>query len=246
MKRLLVLSFLSLLAMTPSGRAGGLSSLLEKGVHCVCPPPPECPECCDEIGGHHHCSARKSEHAHELICQLHAACCCDRVHAAKKLGHRLRADACCDPEVVCALINALQCDTCWEVRKAAAWALAFQRVRTRQAILVLYVASKADPNFLVRDAAKDALETLVLCRGECYKELFTAADALVAKLGPEYQPTKGKCVNIGEQCSALLTTIGVPVGVLPPPLMVPAPTAAPAPTVMPTPEPLPPPGPARK
>lgn len=235
MKRLPLLAALVLLATTAMAQADGLC-LLAHGVHCVVPPPPDCVDCCDEIGGHHLCSAGKSAHAQELVCQLHASCCCDRIKAAHKLGHRLHADPCCDSEIVDALIAALQCDTCWEVRKAAAWALAYQKVRTRMAILALYVASRADPHYLVRDAAADALQVLVLCRGQCYKALFTAADALVVSIKPYYQPTKGNCVNIGTQCAALLGTIGGPV-TAPPPAVVPGPGR--------TPEPLPLPSPAR-
>jgi len=223
MKRLYLLTALALLAATAASRAD-IHCLLERGVHCVCPPPPDCLDCCDEIGGHHRCTARKSERTCDLLKQLQCGCCCDRIQAAKKLGHRLHADPCCNPEMVPILIHALQCDTCWEVRRSAAWALAYQKVRTRMAVLAIYLASKADPHYMVRDAATDALEVLLLCNRSCYKDLFAAADVLAVQIRPYYQPTKGSCINVEQQCASLLTSIAAPA-----PVKTPEPLAAPQP-----------------
>ncbi|HEV3262353.1 MAG TPA: HEAT repeat domain-containing protein [Gemmataceae bacterium] len=201
MKRILCLSIFSVLGLAAPAWAGLFCC--NHGIHCITPPPacPDCSEpCCD---GHHHCSCRKSEQAQRLIEQLHCDCCCDRINAAHKLGCRLHADYCCTPEVLTSLVQALQCDTCWKVRKTAAWSIAYQGARTRMGVLSLYLASKLDPNFLVRDAAADALDVLIVCRRECYKDLFEAADQLAKKLAGSYQPTKGQCVNIFDQCVAL-------------------------------------------
>ena len=58
-------------------------------------------------------------------------------------------------------MGALECDTCWEVRKAAAWSITHQNARTRYAVMALYLAGKVDPHYMVRDAAKSALDILI-------------------------------------------------------------------------------------
>jgi hypothetical protein len=186
MKRMFTLAAAGLLCMAASAWGAGF---LCCGVHCIVPPPPSCPDCdcpCDR--GLHHCSAAKCEHAQRLIEQLNSCECCDRIHAARKLGHRCHADFCCNPEVLEALIHALRNDSCWEVRKTAAWSIAFQRARTNEAVLALYVAAKLDPHYLVRDAATDALDVLLVCRRECFKDLFAHADELVKALKGKYKP----------------------------------------------------------
>jgi hypothetical protein len=112
------------------------------------------------------------------------------------LGSRLHADFCCDPEVLVALVHALQCDKNWVIRQKAAWAIQRQGARTEYGVLALYLASKLDPHFLVRDAAADALAILIVGRQPCYKELFHQADDLAKKLKPMYKPTKGECVHL--------------------------------------------------
>jgi len=202
MKRVIWLSVVCVLGMAAPAWAGFLCC--NHGIHCMVPPPPSCPDCSEPCcTGHHHCWAVSSEHAHRIIEQLHCDCCCDRISAARKLGCRLHADFCCDPDVLTALVQALQCDTCWEVRKTAAWSIARQGARTRMGVLALYVASKLDPHYLVRDAAADALDVLIVCRRDCYKDLFDAGDELAKKLAGQYQPTKGQCVNLFDQCAAL-------------------------------------------
>jgi hypothetical protein len=212
MKRLVCLSTVVLLGMAASAWGAGFACL-NHGIHCICPPAPPCPDCsCPCDTGHHHCSAWKSAHAQRLIEQLNSECCCERIRACEKLGSRLHADYCCDPEVLTALIHALQCDSCWEVRRAAAWAIAYQRARTEVAVLSLYLASKLDPHFLVRDGATDALSILIVCRRECYKELFAQADALAKALKPRYRPGKDGCVEIMEACmSACHVAVPAPV-----------------------------------
>jgi hypothetical protein len=119
---------------------------------------------------------------------LGGPCCCDRIKAAENLGSRIHADFCCVPEVLSALTNALANDPCWEVRKAAAWSIAGQKARTEEGVMALYLASKLDPHYLVRDAATDALGVLLVCRQECFKDLFAHGDELVKALRGKYRP----------------------------------------------------------
>src|SRR5262249_31537633 len=149
-----------------------------------------CPDCsCPCDIGIHICSPKRTEHANELISQLRTQpCCCDRIRAAEKLGCRIFADWCCDPQIINALAEAVQFDPCWEVRKAAAWSIAYQRARIDTGVASLYLASKLDPHFLVRDAANDALGVLLVCRRECYKELFERLDKIVSRLRGRYKP----------------------------------------------------------
>jgi hypothetical protein len=203
MKRHLWLSAGAMLALTTLAWAGG-PLCLNHGIHCITPPCPDCPDCsgpCER--GHHHCSCRKSERAHQLIEQLQAECCCDRIRAAAKLGCRLHADFCCDPEVLTALAHALQCDPCWEVRKTAAWSIAFQKGRTELGVLSLYLASKLDPHFLVRDAATDALAVLLVCRRDCFKDTFARGDALIKELKGKYKPGTAECLRLFDECCAV-------------------------------------------
>jgi hypothetical protein len=111
--------------------------------------------------------------------------CCVRIRAARRLGRRWNADFCCDCDVLPGLVQALLGDPCWEVRRAAAWSLALQGARTELGLAALYVSSRLDRHYLVRDKAAEALDILTLCRKECYKELFRATDALVKQLTVE-------------------------------------------------------------
>jgi hypothetical protein len=82
------------------------------------------------------------------------------------------------------------------VRRAAAWSITHQNARVPQGVAALYIASKADRHYLVRVAATEALDILILCRHSCYKDLFRAADVLIARIRPDYNPTNGNCVNL--------------------------------------------------
>ena len=193
MNRLACLSAAVLLTATFSAWGGGLCC--SKGPR----PEPEayCPDCncpCDK--GIHHCWAWKSEEAHKLIEELSSCDFCDRIQAAKKLGCRVHGDFCCDPEILAALTHALLCDTCWEVRHAAAWSIAYQKARVPQGVLALYLASKIDPHYVVRAGASDALEVLLLDKRACFKDLLGAADVLAAQLKGKYKPTSGDCINL--------------------------------------------------
>jgi len=200
MKRILCLAAAALLGGATTSLAGPFACW-NFGVHCICPPPPSCPDCTAPCGeGFHHSSCRKSEHAHNLINQLSCECCCDRIKAAEKLGCRLHADFCCDPEVLSALAHALLCDSCWEVRKAAAWSIAGQKARTDLGVLALYLASKLDPHYMVRDAANDALTQLLVCRRECFHCLFERGDAIAKGLKGHYKPGSPECCHLLEDC----------------------------------------------
>jgi hypothetical protein len=182
MKRILGLSAAALLSWTAAADAGFFCHKCA-GDHCKpMPPTPPC-DCGDPCAeGHHHCSAWKSKRAHKLLEELCAEDCCTRIHAARKLAHRFNGDFCCDCDILPALVKALLSDPCWEVRRAAAWAIAMQGARTEFALIALYVSSRTDAHYLVRDRAQEAFDQLILCRRECYKKLFLATDALVAQL----------------------------------------------------------------
>jgi hypothetical protein len=122
------------------------------------------------------------EHAHRLLEDLNSCECCVRIRAARRLGHRLCVNFCADGEVLPGLVRALLCDTCWEVRRAAAWSIAMQNARTELGVAALYVSSKMDPHYLVRDKAIEAQSVLLVCRKECFKDLFLSLDALIKSL----------------------------------------------------------------
>ncbi len=229
MKRLIGLALAALLTAAAPSWAGFFC--LNCGIHCMVPPPPRCPACdcpCDH--GHHHCPAWKSRHAQELIEKLHTGDCCCRIEAAKKLGCRLHADFCCNPEVLDALIGALQCDPCWEVRRHAAWGIMRQHARTEMGVLALYLSSKLDPHYLVRDRAAEALGILTLGKQECYTRLLEGADLLIVELRKaRYRPGSENCkLMFTQACLGL----GVSATVAPPP-QGPEPLPPPKPVVPP-------------
>jgi hypothetical protein len=178
MKRLFGLSLVALFTLAASAWAGG--PLCNCGIHCIVPPPPNCPDC--SCPCEHRLHLCNSEHCHKLIEELCQGDCCARIKAARKLGHRLHADFCSDPEVLEALIGALQCDSCWKVREAAAWAIQGQDARTEHGVLALYISSRLDPHYLVRVAAGEALDILIIGRRECFTRTFEGADVLIGQL----------------------------------------------------------------
>jgi hypothetical protein len=164
---------------------------------CTVPPPPRQPNCCADLCGHRLvlCGLRSPDHAACLVDALRSADFCNRVNAVEKLGCRLHADICLQPPVLDALLQALQCDKCWEVRRAAAWALFGQRARTEAVVLALYISSQIDPHYMVRIRAAEALDLLTLGRRECYDELYKAADQLIRVLRSKgYQPGRDCCL----------------------------------------------------
>jgi hypothetical protein len=94
------------------------------------------------------------------------------------------------------LVHALMADSCWEVRREAAWAIYYQNARVPQGLVALYVASKLDRHAMVRDAASRALDVLTLCRKECYRDLYLAADKLIVRIRPDYDPTNHRTVAL--------------------------------------------------
>ena len=191
MKRLMVLAALAWLGISAPAWTGGL--LCGSCGRCITPPQ-SCPDCgcpCDR--GLHFCTARKSERAHCLIDELNEGNCCERIRTVKKLGCRLHADFCCDPEVLGALVHVLLCDPCWEVRQAAAWSIATQRAGTDFGVLALYVATKLDTHSLVRDKAAEALDIVMLCRKDCFKDLYATGDSLVKAYRGKYKPGTESC-----------------------------------------------------
>jgi hypothetical protein len=189
MKRIVCLSAISLLGLASYASAwGGGFACINGGIHCIQPPCPPCPDCSCPCDRGLHVTLLGAEHAHKLIDKLNSVCCCDRIRAAENLGSRIHADFCCVPEVLSALTHALANDPCWEVRKAAAWSIARQKARTEEGVMALYLASKLDPHYLVRDAATDALSVLLVCRRECFKDLFARGDELVKVLRGKYRP----------------------------------------------------------
>jgi hypothetical protein len=193
MKRFIFLSISLLMGMSSLSFAG--SFCLGCKERCTVPPEPSCPDCtcpCDQfrLGSLYGC-----EHVKCLIEELHSGSCCDRIKAAKKLGHRLHADFCSNPEVLPALISALQCDACFEVRKAAAWSIMLQNARTEQGVLALYISSKLDPHLMVRDRAAEALDILLVGgKKACFKAVFENGDQLIKSLKKSgYKPGTENC-----------------------------------------------------
>jgi hypothetical protein len=155
-----------------------------KGCCPDCTPIP-CPEHCDCCNPcDHRLHLNFCDRASEYVATLQDcnSNCCERIKAAKKLGCRLHADFCCDPDVIPALLTALQCDPCWEVRQAAAWSLAMQGARTEDVVLALYVASKVDYHYMVRMTAAEALDIVTVCCKPCYVELLKIGDAVAKEL----------------------------------------------------------------
>ena len=232
MRRILPLALLGLLALAAPSRAGCLGGLFGTGCCPPCTPIP-CQEPCNcPCPCENRMHLNVFDHSEEYIATLQsvgctgtsgcASCgscgecgsnCCERIKAAEKLGSRLHADFCCNPCVLEALIGAMQCDPCWEVRKAASWSIILQGARTEQGVLALYISSKTDPHYMVRMTAASALDILTVCCGPCYVELFKHADDLIKELKKKgYKPGSDNCrVIFGEACASCGMAIGQPV-----------------------------------
>ncbi len=204
MTRSLYLPLAALLAVAPATHAGHLFSCCNSGIHCMVPPV-ECPDCGDACPHGKHCLPWQAECTAKLLDQLcHGDCCCVRIKAAEKLGCRLYANWNCSPEIADALIQAMECDTCWEVRRAAAWSLALQGARTQYVVLALYMASKFDRHYLVRDTSVQALAVLVPCNLQCcYGKLFESVDKAGKDIRSYYNPTNHQCVHVELSCGCI-------------------------------------------
>jgi hypothetical protein len=199
MRRIFPIALLGLLALAAPSWAGCLSCGLHSGCcpGCTPTPPPEQCDCGCPCGHRLHMNFfdRSSEYIATL--QDCNSNCCERIKAAEKLGCRLHADYCCDPGIAEALIAALQCDPCWEVRKAAAWSLMLQRARTEDVVLALYVASRVDYYYMVRATAAEALDILTVCCKPCYVELLKAGDAIALELrARKYKAGMDNCCGV--------------------------------------------------
>ncbi len=180
MRRLLILALPVVLVLAASARAGLPCSSCK--TRCIEPPEdnPRCPCPCEKRLKL--CPFDKG-HANKYLEKLNCEeTCCVRIKAVKKLGSRLHADFCDDPEVLEALISTLFYDPCWLVRREAAWSIFRQRAYTDEALLALYISSKLDPHVLVRARAAEALDILTLCRYKCYKCLYTFGDKVIVEL----------------------------------------------------------------
>jgi hypothetical protein len=193
MKRLLSLTLAALFCLAASAMAGPFAGHCCQP-QCITPPGPNCPDCSCPCDHGLHISLASCEQIEKLIGDLHACSCCERIRAARRLGHHLIADFCNNPEVLDALINALQCDPCWEVRDAAAWAIMKQKARTEKGVLALYIASKLDPHYIVRADAAEALDILTLGHKECFTDTIAGAGNLINELKKQgYKPGSANC-----------------------------------------------------
>jgi hypothetical protein len=194
MRRMGVLVVLGLLGAAGVARGGTVPAGCCKD-SCKPVRPPPCPDCscpCDHCL--QFCTLFGPEYAHGLIDKLHSPNSCVRLKAVKMLGCRLYANYCTEPEVLDALVGALVGDSCWEVRRAAAWAILTQKGRTETGVLALYVSSKMDPHYMVRSRAAEALDILTLCRDRDYKQLYRSADVLIGQLRAlDYKPGTADC-----------------------------------------------------
>lgn len=153
------------------------------GPACMYPPPLNCPGECDVCEKRVNLNVFGTQHALDLIAELkNHDNACIRAKAAKKLGCRLHADICHDPGVLEALLDTILLDPCWEVRKEAIWALYWQGARNKDAYMVLYVAQRIDPHYMVRDAALHIEVDLLLCNRYCMQPYYNAWDKLIAQL----------------------------------------------------------------
>ncbi len=175
--------------------------------HCIVPPPPSCPKCTNPCNECRLCLCPEwiAKETPTWIERLsHCANFAARKKAADKLGCRLCADFCQNPGVLTALIAALHCDPCWEVRRAAATSIRSQNARTPQAILALYLASRLDPHYLVRERANESMDILLVLQRPCYKQLFKDADELVKQLRGKYKPGSHDCQKLYSLCDLVL------------------------------------------
>jgi hypothetical protein len=219
MRRAIAVAFVALCAAAGPGRAGTDAPCCN-GKY-VTPPPPPCLDCscpCDK----HRLAVFTlfcPEHVVALLDELRCDNPRQRLKVVKKLGCRLHADFCAEPEVLDALVGALLCDGCWEVRRAAAWSILGQKARTETGVLALYLSSKIDPHYQVRARAAEALDILTVCRKPCFKGLYESADVLVGQLRTlGYQPGAAGC---RDQLVSACSGCGITPVISPPPPTLP-------------------------
>jgi len=211
MRKIVLAVLLALLVVSPLLRAGA-AGLTCCEPRCMIPPPPPCPSCTDACDHRCCCTLFPESHARKLVQELACDNSCKRICIVKKLGCRLHADVCRQSFVLDALLHALQCDPCWDVRRAAAWSLMRQNARTEPTVLALYMAARIDPHYMVRVRAAEALDILTLGKGPCYQELYKAADQLLVVLrGKGYQPGRDcALITASTPCNPLAISTTLP------------------------------------
>lgn len=208
MRGSVVLVLATLWALSPRLWAGDHDRCFQPPCgHCIVPPPPFCPKCTGPCDKCRLCLC-PAWHAKETYVWIDRLMRCTNAQArrtaADKLGCRWHADFCQTPQVLTSLIAALHCDACWEVRRVAATSLRQQNARTPSAILALYIASKLDPHYLVRERANESIDILLALQRPCYKQLFKDADELIKKLRGKYKPGSHDCQTIYSLCGQVL------------------------------------------
>ena len=136
-----------------------------------------------------------------LLQKLRDPCPDVRFKAAVHLGCCCETNAATHPEIVPALVQALQGDSCWQVRRQAAWSLAYQNACNRCGWASLFVASKLDPHWAVRDSAANAIKVIEpRIDEECIRQLGVWGKSVVAQFENCYQPGKISCAAIFAVC----------------------------------------------
>ncbi len=211
MRRMRALTAWSLVVLAVSGEAGPACPVgLVRAPRCEPAPCPHCScPCC-----HRPCwlALCRGGRVRKLIEELRCARTWRRILAARKLGCRVDADCWAYPQVGDALIEALLCDGCSEVRQAAAESIRVQNGGSDAGILALYLASRLDPHPGVRTSAAEALAVLARNRGPSSGPLFLSGDLLVRQLQEvHYRPGSAGCRGqIIDACSGATAAPGPP------------------------------------
>lgn len=183
------------------------------GIRCYEPLSPEPCVCEDPCAKRWHlCLPGQSARTAKLLEQLHDCHYRCREEAAHKLGSRVHTDFCRHREIVPALVHTLQCDPCWVVRRAAAKALGYQVVADQFAWSALFLASRLDPHYLVREQAADSLTIIqTQITPACIKEWRAEAEAFEKQMKGKYKPGKETCREVFPpfcSCMGSVTTLG--------------------------------------
>jgi len=112
-----------------------------------------------------------------------------------------------------------------------------QGARVEPGVTALYVSSKLDPHYLVRTEAAEALDILLVCRRQCFADLFgKGGEELIKSLkAAKYKPGTENCLLVYTQCCAHGSTAPGPLAsprLTPPALPEPKHVEQPAPTLL--------------
>jgi hypothetical protein len=188
-----------LLALVQVIVAGGPS--VSGAAEASSPVYPQPMACCGEDIGHHLNLPWHERRTDALIDKLGDCCPYDRREAARQLGCCINTNACRHPEIVPNLVHALVCDSAWQVRKKAAWSLAYQRAANQCGWTALYLASRLDPHYMVRDCAANALKVIETQVGlNCIRTWKVRGDALAKEMKPKYKPGTASCCEVFSAC----------------------------------------------